>query len=134
MSNKINDFKGGAFFTAAVTSPTAALVTSVTSPVIDFLTCANNQIFAIQQVGVVGGTETVFLGNIQECDNTTVASFTAMSGGAFSTVTSTTGVGGIQILNLQRTKRFVRYSATIIGTTAAVALAVFLGGQKSEVT
>lgn len=130
MSSKLNDINVLAV-NAAPTIISGAIATSITSPPIDMMTCDNN-CFAIQYVGIVAGTETVFVGNIQECENTTVASFTNLT--AFSTVTSTTGVGGVQLLNFQRTKRFLRYSGTITGTTAAVALAGFIVGQKKEVT
>lgn len=115
---------------ATAIQPTIAVATSITSPAIDLLTCPNNQCFAEMAVGIVTGTETVFIGNIQESPSTTAASFTNVT--AFSTVTSTTGAHGVQVVSFQRKERFVRFSGTITGTTAAVPLCVIIGGQKGQ--
>lgn len=128
MSTKFNDINS-LYFTMANTKPSSAVVTGVTTGAIDMATVANNNCFAVQVVGSVGGTETVFLGKIQEA-TTATGVYADISGATFSTVTSTTGAPGVQTINFQRTARFVRYVGTISGTTAGVALDVLIGGQK----
>lgn len=130
MSSKLNDAK--VLYTTMAITPTVAIATSITSPALDMATVGNNQCFAMQMVGIPTGTETVFIGNIQESPNTTAASFTNVT--AFSTVTSSTGANGVQVVSFQRKERFLRFSGTIIGTTANVSLAVLIGGQKNEMT
>ena len=130
MSSKLSDIND-IFFGLANTKPSSAVVTSVTAAGVDMATCPNNNCFAIQVVGTVAGTETVFLGKIQEAANIT-SGYTDISGATFSTVTSTTGVPAIQTINFQRSQRFVRYIGTITGTTAGVALDVLVGGQRGQ--
>jgi len=130
MSSKLNDIKV-LHLAAGNTNPTIAVSTDITAAAVDMLTCDNN-CFAIQVVGTVAGTELTFVGKVQESPSTTAASFTDVAGAVFTTITSTTGVGGIQVLNFQRTQRFVRYVGDIAGTTSAVALSVLIGGQKKQ--
>ncbi len=131
MSTKFNDINDFAIFEAN-TAPSGAVITAVTGAVIDMQTVANNNCFAIQVIGTVAGTQIVFVGQIQESPTTTAASFTNISGAAFSTITSTTGANIVQLLNFQRTQPFVRYINTITGTTSSVALDVLIGGQKGQ--
>lgn len=126
---KMNDFANDLYVVMAQTKPSSAVVTNVTATGVDLATCPNNNMFAIQVVGSVGGTETTFVGKIQEA-TTLTGTYADISGAAFSTITSTTGAPGVQIINFQRTARFVRYVGTIAGTTAGVALDVLIGGQK----
>lgn len=132
MSSKLNDITVLGF-TVAATKPSSAVVTAVTAAGVDMATYANNQVFAIQVVGTVAGTEIVYLGKIQQA-TTLTGSYTDITGAVFSTVTSTTGVPAVQLLSFQRDYQFVRYVGTISGTTSSVALDVLIGGQKNQVT
>ncbi len=130
MSSKLNDINV-LYITMCNTKPSSAVVTNVTGTVQDMQTCANNNCFAIQVIGTVAGTEIVYLGKFQEAATAT-GTYADVSGGAFSTITSTTGVPAIQALNFQRTLPWLRYVGTITGTTSAVALDVLLMGQKQQ--
>lgn len=130
MSTKFNDTNAFSF-QMANTKPSSAVVTNVTGTGVDMIACDNN-VFAIQVVGSVGGTETVFLGKIQEA-TTATGTYADITGAAFSTITSTTGAPGVQAITFQRTKQWLRYVGTISGTTAGVALDVLICGQKKQV-
>lgn len=129
MSSKLNDI-AVLYMAPGNTQPSSVVVTDVTHAGVNLATCDNN-CFAIMNVGLVGGTETTFVGSLQEA-TTATGTYTNISGASFSTVTSTTGTHGIQVLNFQRTKQFVRFVGDITGTTATVSLAVIIGGQKKN--
>ncbi len=131
MASKLSDIND-LYICTGNTQPSGAVITSVTGVPVDMATCANNNNFAILNIGTVAGTEITFSGKIQESPTTT-------SPGAFSdlttfpiSVTSTTGVPGIQLINFQRTQRFVRFVGSIAGTTSAVSLDVLFAGQKQQ--
>jgi len=130
MSSKLSDIND-LYIVMGQTKPSSAVVTAVTATGVDFQTCPNNNMFAVQVIGTVAGTETVFLGKIQEAPNIT-SGYTDISGAVFSTITSTTGAGIVQAINFQRTQPFLRYIASIVGTTAGVALDVLFLGQKGQ--
>lgn len=131
MSTKFGDIND-LYFTMANTKPSSAVSTNVTGTAADMQTVANNNCFAIQVVGTVAGTEITYVGKIQEA-TTATGTYTDVSGAAFSTITSTTGVPPLQLINFQRTMPWLRYVGTIAGTTSAVALDVLIGGQKQQV-
>ena len=132
MSSKLNDITD-LYIAAGNTQPSSAVVTSVTSAAVDMITCDNN-CFVIMNIGTVGGTAPVFIGNVQESPSTTSGSFTDLTLATFTTVTSTTGANMIYSMNFQRTQRFVRFIGTISGTTSSVALDVLFLGQKKQVS
>ena len=130
MASKLSDINDISFQLGA-TKPSSAVVTNVTAAGVDLATCPNNNCFAIQVVGTVAGTEITYVGKIQEA-TTATGTYADISGASFSTITSTTGVPGVQTINFQRTTRFVRYVGTIAGTTSSVALDVLIAGQKGQ--
>jgi hypothetical protein len=131
MSSKLNDI-ADLYIVEANTQPSSAVVTSVTGATIDFVTCDNN-CFAIQVIGTVGGTAPTFIGKIQEAITAT-GTYADVSGAVFPTITSTTGANIIQTINFQRTLQYLRYIGTISGTTSSVALDVLILGQKKQVS
>lgn len=131
MASKLSDIND-LYVCTGNTQPSGAVITSVTGAPVDMATCPNNNCFAILNIGTVVGTEIVFSAKIQESPTTT-------SPGAFSDlttfpigVTSTTGVPGIQLINIQRSQRFLRFVSSISGTTSAVSLDVLFVGQKQQ--
>ncbi len=124
----INDFQ----ISTGIAAVTLALATNITGTGVDFSACPNNQMFAIQNVGVVNGTSATFVGKIQEA-STLTGTYADISGATFTALTSTTGGAIIDKLNFQRTLPFLRYVGTIGGTTSTVSLDVILGGQKGQI-
>lgn len=121
MSQRLNDLANGVFITGMNSAPALAITTTgITGPPIDMIT-ADGNCFAIQVVGTIIGVTAVFNGKIQECPNTTAASFTDVSGATFPTVT-TVGTSGplVQVITYQRTQRFVRYVGVLSGVTCSV--------------
>ncbi len=133
MASKLADIND-LYICTGNTQPSGAVITNVSGAAVDMATCANNNNFCIFNIGTVAGTEIVFTAKIQESPTTTGASFTDISGGTFPGLTSTTGTPGIQLLNFQRTQRFVRFVSTITGTTSAVSMDVLFVGQKNQVS
>lgn len=131
MASKLGDI-ADLSFQFINTKPSSAVITSVTSAGVDMIAHDNN-VFAIQAIGTVAGTEITFVGKIQEA-TTQTGTYTDISGAVFSTVTSTTGVPAIQAITFQRNMQFIRYVGTIAGTTSAVALDVMAVGQKKQVS
>lgn len=128
MSSKLNDIKDLSL-QMGITKP-QLYSAAITAAGVDLGTCDNN-CFAIQVIGTVAGTEIVFAGKVQEA-TTATGTYADVSGGTFTTLTSTTGAGIVHLLNFQRTLQFVRYVAVITGTTSAVNLDVVIGGQKKQ--
>lgn len=80
---------------------------------------------AIQWVSTVSGTSPTLDGKIQESeDNST---FTDVSGATFTQVTASTN---IQIISFQRTKKYVRWTGTIAGTSPSFIVGALIQGQK----
>ncbi len=132
MASKFGDFANDLFVAAGITSPTVALATTATGAGVDMATCANNNCFAMQNVGVANGTSVTFAGRIEEA-TTATGTYASIAGATFTALTSTTGTNIIQIINFQRSLRFVRYVGVIGGTTSTVALSVEIGGQKGQI-
>ena len=128
---KMTDFANDLYLTMPNTKPSSAVVTNVTTVGVNMVTVPNNNCFAIQVVGSVGGTETTYVGKIQEA-STSTGTWADITGAVFSTITSTTGAPPVQSINFQRTQPWLRYIGTIAGTTAGVALDVLIGGQKGQ--
>jgi hypothetical protein len=83
---------------------------------------------AIQQVGTVSGTSPTLAGKIQEsADGST--NWTDVTNAAFTSVTTSSNN---QIICFERTKRYLRYVATIGGTSPSYALAVIIAEQKKQ--
>jgi hypothetical protein len=121
MSTALHDVASAAFVAAGLYPDTQTA--SPTGPTIDMIS-ADGQCFAIQQVGDIsaGGT---LSGHIEEsADGTT---WTAISGAVFDDATSDDAV---QLIRFMRSQRYVRYAATLAGSTPSVVIAVLIGEQK----
>src|SRR5258706_15122417 len=85
--------------------------------------------FAIQQIGTVSGTSPTLAGKIQEsADGST--NWTDVSGATFTTVSASTNN---QAISFDRTKRYLRYVATVGGTSPSFAVAVVVSQQKKQI-
>jgi hypothetical protein len=77
----------------------------------------------------VSGTSPTLAGKIQEsADGST--NWTDISGATFTTVTASTNT---QAIAFDRTKRFLRYVATVGGTSPSFAVAVVISEQKKQI-
>jgi hypothetical protein len=83
---------------------------------------------AIQQVGAVSGTSPTLAGKIQESADG--SAWSDVTGATFTTVTASTNT---QAVGFERTKRYLRYVATIGGTTPSFAVAAIIGEQKKQI-
>ena len=70
MASKLSDIND-LYVCTGNTQPSGAVITSVTGVPVDMATCANNNNFAILNIGTVAGTEITFSAKIQESPNTT---------------------------------------------------------------
>ena len=86
---------------------------------------ADGRCFATQIIGTVGGTTPSLTCKIQESsDNST---WTDVTGAAYTAVTAS---NNLQTIVFERTKRYLRHSRTISGTSPTFALSVIIGEQK----
>lgn len=84
--------------------------------------------FAVQQVGVVSGTSPTLAGKIQE--STDGSTWTDVSGATFTSVTASANT---QAITFERTKRYVRYVATLGGTSPSFAVSAVVSQQKKQI-
>lgn len=77
---------------------------------------------AIQNVGAITGTSPTLDGKMQESNDQSI--WTDIGGAAFTQVTAENNT---QIIEFMRTKRYVRHSREINGTTPTFAIGVLLG-------
>lgn len=125
MSTALNDVKNLALLGAGV-YPVVVSDTN-TGVSIDLLE-ADGRCFAVQAVGVVTGTTPSLAGKLQEsADN---AAWTDVANAAFTPVTAGSN---LQTIVFDRTKRYLRHSRTLAGTSPSFALAVLIGEQKKTV-
>lgn len=125
MSTSMHDLANNAILGAGVSPRTSTVTFNGTSA--DFLT-GDGRCTAIQMVGTVSGTSPSLAGKIQE--STDASAWTDVTGAAFSAVT---GTDNVQAVSFERTKRYLRYSCTISGTTPSFPLAVIITEQKKTV-
>jgi hypothetical protein len=122
MSTAINDLKNQALIGASVYPATINDTNNGAS--IDMID-ADGRCFATQVIGTVGGTSPSLTCKIQESsDNST---WTDVTGATFTAVTAS---NNLQTIVFDRTKRYLRHSRTIAGTSPTFALAVLIGEQK----
>lgn len=125
MSTALNDVKNQALIGASVFPATVNDTNNGSA--IDMLE-ADGRCFAVQVIGTVGGTGPSLAGKIQESsDNST---WTDVAGATFTSVTASSNV---QTIVFDRTKRYLRHSRTVGGTTPQFALSVLIGEQKKSV-
>lgn len=86
------------------------------------------EVKAILDVGAVAGTSPTLDVAIQESATTTAADFTAITGAAFTQVSTT----GNQELHFKVTKRYVRAVSTVGGTSPKQDFGVYLLTEKLQ--
>jgi len=122
MSTAINDLKNQGLIGVSVYPATINDTNNGSS--IDMID-ADGRCFAIQAIGTVGGTSPSLTCKIQESsDNST---WTDVTGATFTAVTAS---NNLQTTVFDRTKRYLRHSRTISGTSPTFALAALIGEQK----
>jgi len=125
MSAKLSDLTNNALLGPSVYPATVNDTNNGTG--IDMID-ADAACFAVQVIGIVGGTTPSLTGKIQEsADNTT---WTDVAGATFTAVTTSNNV---QTITFERTKRFLRHFRTVSGTGPTFPLAVLIGEQKKSV-
>jgi hypothetical protein len=125
MTTKLHDFANQALLGFGLAPQT--VTGSVNGSSGDFL-AGDGRCFALQQVGAVSGTSPTLDGKVQESSDNSI--WTDIPGATFTTVT---GSSNYQAITFDRTKRFVRYVATVAGTSPSFALAVVVSEQKKQV-
>jgi hypothetical protein len=125
MSTKLNDVADQALLGASVYP--ATVNDTNTGSAIDMID-ADGSCFAVQVIGTVSGTSPSLAGKIQEsADNST---WTDVTNATFTAVTASNSV---QTISFERTKRYLRHSRTVSGTSPSFALGVLIGEQKKTV-
>jgi len=125
MSTKLHDIPNNAQISAAFTP--RALTTTTNSNALDFA-AGDHRCCAIQQIGAVSGTTPSLAGKIQESSDQ--STWTDISGATFTAVTTTDNV---QSISFDRTKRYLRFVATITGTTPSFQIAALIIEQKKQI-
>jgi hypothetical protein len=125
MSTKLHDLPNNAALLHGLSPRT--LTASANGSSADLIE-GDGRCFAIQAIGTVGGTSPSLSGKIQESANG--SSWTDISGATFTAVTTT---DNLQAISFDRTQRFVRYVATVSGTSPSFPIAVLIGEQKKQV-
>ncbi|MFO0799534.1 MAG: hypothetical protein U0804_18855 [Gemmataceae bacterium] len=120
MATSLNDLPSAAVIAAAF--PPAVMTETDAGPAVD-LTDADGPCFAVQLVGDVSGGDTVTGALSESNDGDT---WTAVTGGTFTVA----GASGVQTLRFVRTKRYLRWTGTIAGSSPEIAVAVVVGQQK----
>ncbi len=124
MSTKIQDFANNAILGAGLVPQ--SITASINGSAADMIN-GDGVCVAIQQIGSVSGTSPTLAGKIQEsADGSTGWTDVA----TFTTVTTSTNT---QALVFERTKRYLRYVATVGGTSPSFAIAVIISQQKKQV-
>src|SRR5258708_5426458 len=124
MSAHINDFASAvALHTAVSPSIQTAAFNGDAIDMID----ADGACFAVQQIGSFEESNT-WTGRIEQSADGS-SGWAAISGAAFTAVTEGQNT---QVIRFTRTARYVRYAASLTGSTAEFTLAVLIGeGKKS---
>jgi hypothetical protein len=119
MSTALHDFATAAFVAAGLYPDTKT--SSPTGPSIDLI-ATDGPCFAVQQVGDIsdGGT---LSGRIEQ-------SADGSSWSTLATFADVTSDDQIQVIRFMRDARFVRYAATLAGSSPSVMIAVVIGEQK----
>lgn len=125
MSTEIGDFKNSVM-TAVAIYPASIADTNI-SPVVDMIE-GDDRCFAMQLVGSVSGVGASLAGKIQESADGLV--WTDVPNAAFTAVTV---ASNSQALVFERSKRYLRHSRTVSGTTPAFQLCVLLGQQRKSI-
>jgi hypothetical protein len=122
MSTHVNDFAAAVAVYASVQP--SEQTGAVTGDAVDLI-AADGECFAIQQIGTFDAGPT-WNGSIEESADGS-SGWAAISGATFDAVTDEENT---QVIRFTRTKRFVRYVATVSGGTPDLMLAVLIGEQR----
>src|SRR5438445_546688 len=115
MSTKLQDLANEMLLGASLVPQT--ITASANGTAIDMIT-GDGLCSAMQLVGTVSGTTPTLAGKIQEsADGST--NWTDITGAAFTSVTAS---NNNQIVSFERTKRYLRYVATVGGTSPSYAV------------
>lgn len=125
MSTQLHDIPNNAQISAALTP--RAITSTTASGTLDFIN-GEGRCCAIQQIGAVSGTSPSLAGKIQESSDG--STWTDISGATFTAVTSTDNT---QSISFDRTKRYLRYVATITGTSPSFQIAALMIEQKKQI-
>lgn len=125
MSTQLGDFRNQVLTNASVFP--ASINDNNSGTGIDMID-ADDRCFAIQIVGAAGGTSPTLAGKIQEsADN---ATWSDVPNAAFTTVAAS---NNLQVIVFDRTRRYLRYSRTLGGTSPTFFLSVLIGQQRKTV-
>lgn len=126
MSTKLNDIANQVILGVGLAPQT---VTSSTNGAAADMISGDGPCFAIQQIGTVSGSSPMLAGKIQESDDG-LTGWSDINEATFTTVTASTNY---QAVTFQRTKRYLRYVATVDGSSPSFATAVIVSQQKKQV-
>ena len=121
MSTHIDDLRSSVSMAAGVYPTTISM--SAQGPTVD-LAAGDSSCFAIQEVGDAPGDGTLD-GRIEQSSNG--SSWAAISGAAFAQLVAG---NDIQVIRFQRTAKYVRWAATVAGSSPAFTVSVLIGSQK----
>ncbi len=102
----------------------AVRTADIEGPAVDLIG-SDGECFAVQQVGSVSGSGATWSGSIQESAD--ASAWFAISGATFTPVTASNNT---QTIRFTRTQRYVRYAATIAGSSPSIAASAIIGEQK----
>jgi hypothetical protein len=122
MATKIEDFKNQVLLQTSLFPATITATGDGTS--VDMID-ADGRCFAVQTVGSVSGTSPSMSGKIQESsDGSTWVDI------ANATFTAVTAASNVQSIVFDRTRRFLRHTRTVSGTSPVLIMCVQIGEQK----
>lgn len=122
MSTALHDLASAAFVASGLNPDTQT--TSPTGGAIDMIS-ADGPCFAVQHVGAFSA-DTTLAGRIEQ-SATGTSGWTTIAGATFADVTA---ANNLQAIRFMRTQRFIRYAATLSGTTPSIKVSALLGEQK----
>jgi hypothetical protein len=121
MATHLNDLASAvAVHTALIP---AAYTADATGPTIDLIS-SDGPCFAVQQVGSVSTADT-WTGRIEESPDG--SAWSTISGATFATVDASNNT---QVIRFTRTARYVRYTATAVGSSISILASAIIGEQK----
>ena len=122
MSTTLHDLGSAAFVAGGLNPDTRT--TSPTGPAVDMI-AADGPCFAVQHVGDFSA-DTTLAGRIEQSPDGSTG-WAAIAGATFADVTA---ANNVQAIRFERTQRYVRYAATLSGTTPSVKLSAVVGEQR----
>ncbi len=123
MSTHINDLASAVAVHSAVYPDTRGA--AFNGSTVDLIS-ADGPCFAVQHIGAFEESNT-WTGRIEQSADG--SSWSAISGAAFAAVTAAENT---QVIRFTRTARYVRYAASLTGSTAELVLSVLIGAGKKS--